>query len=70
MSKVVIKNKASKELGYIKTNNNGKQTAYSIKNEKLGYFDPVLNHTKNHNGRIIGHGNLLMSLILIASWYP
>ncbi len=66
MSKVVIRNKASREIGYIRTHSNGKQTAYNIRNEKIGHFDPQLNHTKNHKGRIIGHGNMLMSLILLA----
>lgn len=67
MSKVVIKNKASKELGYIRTDGKGKQTAYNIKNEKIGCYDPKLNNTTNISGRVIGHGNLLASLILKAS---
>lgn len=67
MSKFVIRNKASKEIGYIRTDGRGKQTAYNNRNEKIGCFDPKLNHTKNHNGRIVGHGNLLASLILKAS---
>ncbi|MBQ8228938.1 MAG: hypothetical protein IJZ88_07995 [Clostridia bacterium] len=67
MSKIVIRNKASKEIGYIRTDSKGKQTAYNNRNEKIGCFDPKLNQTKNHSGRVIGHGNLLASLILIAS---
>lgn len=67
MSKIVIRNKASKELGYIRTDSKGKQTAYNIKNERIGCFDPKLNCTKNVNGRVIGHGNWLASLILKAS---
>lgn len=67
MSKIVIRNKASREIGYIRTDSKGKQTAYNIKNEILGCFDPKSNFTKNNNGRIIGHGNWLASLILKAS---
>lgn len=67
MSKFVIRNKASKEIGYIRTDSNGKQTAYNNKDEKIGCFDPKFNHTKNNNGRVVGHGNLLASLILMAS---
>lgn len=67
MSKFVIRNRASKELGYIRTDSKGKQTAYNNKDEKIGWFDPTLNYTKNNNGKVIGHGNLLASLILKAS---
>ncbi len=67
MSKIVIRNKASKEIGYIRTDSKGKQTAYNNKDEKIGCFDPKLNCTKNINGRVIGHGNWLASLILKAS---
>ena len=54
-------------MGYIRTDSKGKQTAYNIKNEKIGCFDPKLNCTKNNSGRVIGHGNWLASLILKAS---
>ncbi len=67
MSKVVIRNKASKEIGYIRTDSKGKQTAYNNRNEMVGCFDPKLNYTKNNIGRVVGHGNLLASLILKAS---
>jgi hypothetical protein len=67
MSKIVIRNKASKEIGYIRTDVKGKQTAYNSKDEKLGFFDSKLNYTKNYSGIIVGHGNLLASLILKAS---
>ncbi len=67
MSEAIIRNKASKIMGYIRTDSKGKQTAYNIRNEKIGHFDPSSNHTRNHKGRVIGHGNLLMNLILVAS---
>ncbi len=67
MSKAIIRNKASKIIGYIRTDSKGKQTAYNVNDEKIGHFDPKVNKTKDRKGIIIGHGNLLMSLILIAS---
>ncbi len=67
MSEMVIRNRASKEVGYIKTDSRGKQTAYNIKREKLGCFDPKTNYTKDKNDRILGNGNMLVGIILSAA---
>lgn len=63
-SEMVIRNKASKEMGYIRTSSSGKQTAYNKRREKLGCFDPKSNLTKDINNRVIGQGNMLAGLIL------
>lgn len=67
MSEMIIRNRASKEVGYIKTDSRGKQTAYNIKREKLGCFDPKTNYTKDKNNRILGNGNMLVGIILSAA---
>ncbi|MBQ7595237.1 MAG: hypothetical protein IJU45_01095 [Clostridia bacterium] len=66
MSDKIIRNKSSKEVGYIKTDTKGVQTAYNLKNQKLGSFDPNTNFTKDVNGRIVGSGNMLTQLIIMA----
>ena len=66
MSDTIIRNKSSKEVGYIKTDSKGKQTAYNLKNQLLGSYDPATNFTKDINGRIIGNGNMLTQLIIMA----
>lgn len=66
MSEIIIRNKASKEVGFIKTDSKGKQTAYNKRKEKIGSFDPKTNFTKDINNRVIGNGNMLASLILSA----
>ena len=34
-SEMVIRNKASREMGYIRTSSSGKQTAYNKRREKI-----------------------------------
>lgn len=67
MSEMIIRNRASKEVGYIKTDSRGKQTAYNIRREKLGCFDPKTNFTKDKNNRVLGNGNMLVGIILSAA---
>ena len=67
MSEMIIRNRASKEVGYIKTDSRGKQTAYNVKREKLGCFDPKTNFTKDKNNRVLGNGNMLVGIILSAA---
>ncbi len=67
MSEMIIRNRASKEVGYIKTDSRGKQTAYNIRREKLGCFDPKTNFTKDKNNRVLGNGNMLVGMILSAA---
>ena len=67
MSEMIIRNRASKEVGYIKTDSRGKQTAYNVKREKLASFDPKTNFTKDKNNRVLGNGNLLVGIILSAA---
>ena len=66
MSDKIIRNKSSKEVGYIKTDSNGVLTAYNLKNQKLGCYDPKTNFTKDVNGRILGNGDMLTQLIIMA----
>lgn len=66
MSEQIIRNKLNKEIGYIKTDSRGRQTAYNKRREKLGCFDPKTNFTKDINNRVIGNGNMLINLILSA----
>lgn len=67
MSKMIIRNRSSKEVGYIMTDSKGRQTAYNIKGEKLGSFDPKTNITKNNKNVSMGSGNLLAGIILSNS---
>ena len=67
MSEMVIRNRASREIGYIKTDSRGKQTAYNMKREKLACFDPKTNFTRDKNNRVLGNGNMLVGIILSAA---
>lgn len=63
-SEMVIRNRAAKEMGYIKVEKSGKQTAYNRRREKLGYFDPKKNVTRDIKERVVGSGNMLVGLVL------
>ncbi len=64
MSDTIIRNRASRRVGYIKTDSKGRQTAYNEKDELLGRYDPKTNFTKDSHGRVVGNGNMLTQLIL------
>ena len=65
-SEMVIRNTASREMGYIRPRSSGKQPAYNNRREKLGCFDPKTNLTRDADNRVIGNGNMLASLILAS----
>lgn len=67
MSDMIIRNRSSKEVGYIKTDSKGRQTAYNLKGEKVGCFDPKTNITKNKNNVALGNGNMLVGILLSAA---
>ncbi len=67
MSEMVIRNKLSKQIGIIRIDKRGKQTAYNRKGEKIGCFDPKTNYTRDMNNRVLGTGNMLAGLILSAA---
>ncbi len=66
MSDKIIRNKSSKEIGYIKTDAKGVETAYNLNNKVLGRYDPKTNFTKDEHGRVLGNGNMLTQLIIMA----
>ena len=66
VSDKIIRNRSSVEVGYIKTDARGKQTAYNSQNKLLGCYDPKSNFKKDTKGRILGNGNMLTQLILLA----
>lgn len=59
----VIKDKHYNIIGYITTDSNGKKVLKNTSYKICGYYDPHTNVTKDASFRIVGYGNLLMSLI-------
>lgn len=64
MSETIIRDRFSNGIGYIKTDKKGVQTAYNMKREKIGCFDPKSNFTKDKNNRVLGNGNMLIGMLL------
>jgi hypothetical protein len=50
-------------IGYIDTATDGKQTARDARYHVVGYYDPRADTTRDARHRMVGHGNLLASLI-------
>jgi hypothetical protein len=50
-------------IGYIDTAADGKQTAKDARLHTVGYYDPRTNTTRDARHHMVGHGNLLASLI-------
>lgn len=50
-------------IGYIDTATDGKQTGKDARFHTVGYYDPRTNTTRDAQHHMVGHGNLLASLI-------
>jgi len=63
MTPQVLKDKNNIVIGYIETDSTGKQTVMDKNYYTKGYYDPKSDLTKDNNHNIIGHGNLLSTLL-------
>lgn len=63
MEDQVLRDRTNRLLGVIKTDARGIQTLYDPVNRKKGTYDPKTNETKDTVNRIIGKGNLLVTLL-------
>jgi len=50
-------------IGYIDTAGDGRQTARDARQHTVGYYDPRTDTTRDARHHLVGHGNLLASLI-------
>jgi hypothetical protein len=50
-------------IGYIDTATDGKQTGKDARFHTVGYYDPRSGTTRDARHHLVGHGNLLASLI-------
>jgi hypothetical protein len=50
-------------IDYINTASDGKQTGKDARFHTVGYFDPRTDTTRDAQHHLVGHGNLLASLI-------
>jgi hypothetical protein len=63
MSNQILKDAKGKVMGKIWTSGHGVQELKDSKGKKLGYYDPRTDVTKTRNGRKVGKGNLLLTLL-------
>jgi hypothetical protein len=63
MSRQTLKDAKFRVIGYIETAPDGKQTGKDAHFRTVGYYDPKLDNTKDAHFKIVGHGNILSSLV-------
>lgn len=63
MHRQTLKDSRYRIVGYIDTAADGKQTGKTAQFHIFGYYDPHTGLTKDQRFHIVGHGNLLASLI-------
>ena len=63
MATQTLKDSSYRIIGYIETRSDGVQIIKDANYHIRGYYEPSQNVTKDQNYRIVGHGNLLSSLL-------
>jgi hypothetical protein len=58
-----LKDSSYRVLGYIEQESNGTLTIKDASYRVKGYYDPKQNETKDSSYRVVGHGNLLTTLL-------
>lgn len=61
-----LKNALHHVIGYLDTDQGGRQTLLSPNYHKLGYYDPHTNLTKDEFHHTVGYGNLLTTLLKVS----
>jgi hypothetical protein len=65
MAREIIEDHNGKTLGYMETYSDGRAELRDSNSVMLGKYTKVDNLTRDTSGRVIGKGNMLMSLIKI-----
>lgn len=60
----VLRDKNGRMLGKVKQRSDGRLEGRDATGRLRGTYDPKLDKTRDHTGRIIGSGNLLATLIV------
>lgn len=63
MAVQILSDRNGRKIGEIRTDSSGRQIASDASGRKVGEYDPRSNVTQDANGRKMGQGNLLASLI-------
>lgn len=63
MTEQILKDRMNRRIGVIRTDTQGVQTIFDAMNRRKGTYDPRNNTTKDAMNRIVGKGNLLVTLL-------
>lgn len=63
MTRQTLQDDRYRTIGFIDTDSNGKKTLLNPRYQILGFYDPKQNVTQDARYRVIGHGDLLTTLL-------
>lgn len=63
MKTKTLKNNQNHTVGYIDTDEEGNQTLKNAGHHILGFYEATTNLTRNGQHHLIGHGNLLSTML-------
>lgn len=63
MEKQILRDKQNRRIGVLETDSKGIQTIRTPSNKKLGTYNPKTDQTRDSANRLIGKGNLLLTLL-------
>ncbi|QNT78612.1 hypothetical protein [Entomobacter blattae] len=63
MSTTHLRDASGSNIGYIRTESNGKKSAYGKTGSYLGCYTPANNTTYNENGSVCGQGDMTSALV-------
>lgn len=64
MNTTTLKDNKNHTIGYIESDNAGNQTLKNTSHHTLGFYDAANNITRNAQHHVVGHGNLLSTLLV------
>ena len=63
MSAQDLRDKNGNRIGKLETQSSGEVVLRDHNGSRRGTYDPRMNVTRDHNGNLVGKGNLLVSLL-------
>jgi hypothetical protein len=63
MSQETLQDQNYRTIGYVETMSDGRKRLMDSNYRTLGYYDPRRNITEDANYRVVGHGDVLTTLL-------
>ena len=63
MATQTLQDSSRRTIGYLATQPDGRQILEDARHMRLGYYDPKTDKTEDAGHKLVGHGNLLTTLL-------